>query len=728
MSLGLDLVGIGVSLGQSEDTDRWEAAIHAGEAITPGPAADRLGAAVAQARADAALPQGEQALARVTVEAGTSEALLAAGALLSDRRVEAVLVVASDRVWGAVALVIARHEPDTRRWPQVYATVEAVARQHDEALAAAGTDPAMIDYVEVGPSESLDGLARTWSEATVGARHTALGTSGLPPATVSSLAAVAKAALCLHHLYLPAAPQAEPSLPEGSGFYRPTDSRPWVRTSRRRVRRVCVVALGVVVLAAATTRGDLVSVDWRRVSRTRLLALGGSDHEGLLRELASARAALLAGTALDVVCDQARRTLPAASRRVVLLAGDSAGMVGELDSCLRDLPSAEREGREWRSPAGSCAATRPLGADGKIALVYPGLFSVYLGLGADLTRCFPGLAHWGERSAGLPPDTLAARVVHPRTPIADADGRMRAAAELVADPATVLTAGLVFATGQTEVLRRFLGLRVDGAFGYCLGEIAVRIAVGCWRLTEQEDIVSHLTTMCPQTLVDAKRIVRRAWAAPATTPDENLWSMRLLFADAEEVRGALDDYDRVFLTHVNAPGEVVIAGDPAQCEALVARLGGTALRIGHSAVVHCPLVERERLATELRRPTSPPREPIEVLSTYRYRPTEETDPRRVAAQVADTLAKTVDFPRLVRAAYDRGYRYFVEVGPGDTCTRWITKILGGREHVAVSADRADEPVHLTVATLAARLISHGAPVDSAIFTAAQGDGRALVLR
>ena len=61
---------------------------------------------------------------------------------------------------------------------------------------------------------------------------------------------------------------------------------------------------------------------------------------------------------------------------------------------------------------------------------------------------------------------------------------------------------------------------------------------------------------------------------------------------------------------------------------------------------------------------------------------------------------TIDFPRVIRAAYDAGVRTFIEVGPGNSCSRMIDKILEGRPHLARSlAVAGPDPVAHFLRTL-----------------------------
>ena len=72
------------------------------------------------------------------------------------------------------------------------------------------------------------------------------------------------------------------------------------------------------------------------------------------------------------------------------------------------------------------------------------------------------------------------------------------------------------------------------------------------------------------------------------------------------------------------------------------------------------------------------------------------------------------FPRSSNAHIDDGIRFFLEVGPGSSCTRLIGQILRGRPHVAISACRPDrDALAAPILDVLAGLISHRLPVNLA---------------
>jgi 3-hydroxymyristoyl/3-hydroxydecanoyl-(acyl carrier protein) dehydratase len=92
-----------------------------------------------------------------------------------------------------------------------------------------------------------------------------------------------------------------------------------------------------------------------------------------------------------------------------------------------------------------------------------------------------------------------------------------------------------------------------------------------------------------------------------------------------------------------------------------------------------------------------------------YVPTTATAADSILAQALTEL----DFPRVIKRAWDDGIRLFIEPGPGSSCTRMITKILAGSPFVAraLSVDGWDD--YSSTLRLLALLISERADVDLA---------------
>jgi 3-hydroxymyristoyl/3-hydroxydecanoyl-(acyl carrier protein) dehydratase len=169
---------------------------------------------------------------------------------------------------------------------------------------------------------------------------------------------------------------------------------------------------------------------------------------------------------------------------------------------------------------------------------------------------------------------------------------------------------------------------------------------------------------------------------------DDRWINLLVAAPIERVREALRDEKAAFLLTVNAPGLCVVGGAERACERLTRRLGTavTVAPLGYDIAAHAPVLGEAR--DELRRLYH---RTVRADGTARfytgttgrsYVPTSDT----VAETLTTMTLEPVDFAATVRNVWDDGVRLFVEHGPRDLCSRWISATLQDRDHLTVALD------------------------------------------
>ncbi|MFB7719667.1 beta-ketoacyl synthase N-terminal-like domain-containing protein [Nocardia sp. NPDC056100] len=659
---------------------------------------------------------------------------------------------------GAAAVVLTRATDDSALTLDAVATtvngVESIARQIRSTLAHHGLTPEDIGYLELASgldSASLTDLTRLYGDRGADAPGCALA-GHLPlvgdTQQASVLVGVVAAALSLRHRELP---PATPELREIAGTAAEfTDSAlrlldaavPWLGcgVDDRLVAAVHAVdgpRTAHIVLSAAPARPPVETIDWPGATAPVLIPLSADSGPDLAAAALDCLAALDAGVpVIDLARDRitaARPQLDDAARSgletaalserpdaarpgrytAVIVATDSEGARRELNAAIKHLPETIAAERDWTTPSGSYCTARPVGAQGRIAFVYPGAFTAYPGAGRDLFTAFPGLLSEFERDARAPWSEYKHAAVFPSGTLGfDRTALMRHEGELIESIPTMLAIGTNAAVLSTRMLRDALGIRPDGGFGYSLGESSMLFAMDVWDAAVRDDAALNRSPLFIDQLRGPKRLIRSLWQLPDETPDREVWTTQVLLADAEQVRAALATLDRVYLTHVNTPREVVVAGFPEQVRELIATLGCKAAKAPANHVMHCAAVESERaeFAALNDHPLGAPATGLELLSSFDYATVDMSDRTVISDRIAETLCTTVDFAKLTENAYDRGFRVFIEVGPGATCTRWIGETLGAREHVAVAVDRRGMSVGQSVSAALARLVSHGVDV------------------
>ena len=176
---------------------------------------------------------------------------------------------------------------------------------------------------------------------------------------------------------------------------------------------------------------------------------------------------------------------------------------------------------------------------------------------------------------------------------------------------------------------------------------------------------------------------RKTWLIPDDQPVP--WISGVITSPAEAVRKLVSRKSRAYLLIINTPTQCVIGGDAEQIADVVRQAKASFVPFASPSTVHCPILkEVSRDYVALHRMTTTPPEGVEFYSSAtgeRYGLSRDAAAGAILAQAVDT----VDFPRVIRTAYRDGVRLFLEIGPGNSCTRMIDEILAGQPHWAGAA-------------------------------------------
>jgi PfaB family protein len=692
----LAVVGLAARFGGASRAE-LERALYRGAPL-PAPAAAPAGLAGAladEAIADAGLPDGEP-VACLYLDL-VDDCLGDAAAALATPGLGAVVLVAADRRGQGGALVLRRPDPLGPR-PYAYLRAAPPNPDHAETLAAPhGQAPAHVTReheTSGGRPGRRDGPQRRAAEPADAVP--ALVDTDAP--AVAEIATLVAATLAVHGRYLPGR--------DGG------PARPWF-VAPGAYRRVRPAGSPLVVEEAAPSR---CRPQFAPTSSLDLIPLAADDPETLLADLDTLAAALDREDPAAV----ARRARAAGSARGqarlgVALVGDGRDELAlEIAAARAALPAAAASGREWQTPRGSSFAGSPLGRDAGIAFVYPGAFAAYVGAGRDAWRLFPNLH---DRCAALQPDlggALAAHLLYPRQSAQPSPAELSAGeARLAGEAASVVEAGIALAVLYTMIARDQLGVRPCAAFGYSLGESTMLWALGVWRDAPAASLALRRSPLFHSRVAGPKEAIREHWRDHGLPTPDDLWAAYVVLASAGEVEAALADEPQAYLTMINAPREVVVAGEPRACARVVARLGAEHLRTPFAPTLHAPPISSEAAAFAAinARPVAPA-PGVTFYSAAEYAPL-ALDPIRLPDQLARMAVERFDFARLVERVYADGARVFVELGPGNTCTRLVEANLRGRPHLAVSLDRRGADAQRALFGMAARLHGHRVALDLA---------------
>jgi acyl transferase domain-containing protein len=590
----------------------------------------------------------------------------------------------------------------------VYApAVEGQVRALKAAHAAAGVAPETIELVEahgtgtkVGDAVEAEALVKTFGEAGAGETWCALGSVKGQIGHTKAAAGVAgliKAALALHRKVLPPTVKVEEPIAAGvpgrSPFYVSVEPRPWLPKGDH-PRRAGVSSFGFggsnfhCVLEEASATRESTSWD----GEMQILAFSGEDGRELEKALAAAPDPARDWSAFRRFAGRSRLAFrPNAPARLGLVVGRDADWA-KLKESAKNLISGKAKVAD-----GVFFARGP--AAGRLAFLFPGQGSQYVGMGRNAALHFPEMleelarADEAARKAGLPG---VSERIYP-LPAFDAATKSAHSAALNDTAATQPALGAVEA-GWGRILSERFGLRPDATAGHSFGELTALWSAG--RINR-----------------DALAILSRERGRIVGSQSGGGGGMLAVMAEADRVCQALDEAGiSLTVANRNAPQQVVLAGlgeAIGNAERLFSTKGWGAKRLPVSAAFHSPDVAgavapyREELARGSFGAGACPVYANRTAAAY------PDDPDAARDLLASQLDHGVDFVGMIERMYEDGVRTFVEVGPGTVLTGLVGAILGGRDHAAIAIDaRGNDGVglsHLAAALARAAVLGH--PVD-----------------
>jgi len=544
-------------------------------------------------------------------------------------------------------------------------------------------------------------------------------------AVISGLFSLVKIALCLAKQILPASPiERIPDFPESwkdTPFYFPVNSRSWFMPRHAPPR-----AAGMVENSAVGDYGHVLLVECSGNHKESPVPLENMD---LHLFLVSADDPTTLADPLDrlvqevetspnlyrLACQTYQDHLNRSSARctLALLGHDAQELRREIDFARKGIVKAVETGGEWQTPLGSYFTAEPLGKTGQVAFVYPGAFNTYTGVGRDMFFLFPRVYQLLSALTSDMGRVLRESMLYPRGRAALAQAEIDALdAQLTADAVTMLSSGSTLSVMYTLMLQEYFKLKPGCAFGYSLGETSMLFALRVWANGDKSEAILNASPLFRTRLAGPRDAVREHWGiGRASVEESNLWANFVVMAPAETVLAAIANTQHVYLTHINTPRQVVIGGDPVNCQKIIDTLKAPALRAPFDHVLHCEAMAGE-YPTMVELNTWPiwqnPAIPLYTADGYRPLPIET---QAAARSLARMLCSQLDFTRLIREAYSGGARIFLELGAGSNCARWIDDTLKDQPHASLSVDRKGLDDASAILRALARLASHQVPME-----------------
>ncbi len=638
---------------------------------------------------------------------------------------------------GLGMVVLKRLEDAERDGNRVYATVKSVGvssdgrglgvmapRPEGEVLAlqraydAAGVDPRSVGLIEahgtgtpVGDATEVQALTSVF-----GARGDSLPWCGLGSVKsmighampAAGIAGIIKMALALYHRVLPPTLNVDRPNPklglEASPFYLNTETRPWIHANAETPRRGGVNAFGFgginahALLEEAHAPSDSM-MPWD----SEVVILTGETRDDVLRgarELEE-RAESMGDLELRDLAASVNVPLGEGDARLAIVATDLVDLREKLRVAGSRL--ADPKVARLRDARGIYYADEPLARDRKLAFLFPGEGSQYLGMLSGLCMHFPEVRRRfdfideifrGHKRSYVPSDFIFPRPVFSAEEARAAEARlwqMEGAFE------AVLTADWAL----YELLRS-LGVVPDAMLGHSTGEYAAMRAAGMMKLETDADVVRFARQL--------NDFFYRQGANEAVAPSDLI----ALGADSAAVSEALRATEsEIFLAMDNCPHQSVVVGRRTEMERFlpeVQRRGWIYERLSFDRPYHTPAFEpyseglRDFLSEWIVRP--PTSELYSCASASRF-PDEISECRGLALK---HWTSPVEFRKTIEKMHDDGIRIFVEVGPRGNLSAFVDDTLRGRPHLAVPVDSFGRSGITQLNHFAGLLAVHGVPM------------------
>lgn len=646
---------------------------------------------------------------------------------------------------GAGAVVLKRHDTALNNNKRIYAVIDGIsigqspsmavdsntiAQVCQQAFQQAGIEPTKVNYLEVCASgisaedeAEINGILQAYPQVGDGL-HCAIGSvkSNIGHTFVASgIASLIKTALSIYHRYIPGTPNwsgvKTPQVWEGSPFYVATESRPWFLQKEVKSRISAINSIGCdgsfahVILSEETQQPERIS-KYLESRPLHLLPIAADDQSSLLAALDHLQQTIENDDALKNIASQTFVKFQQHSQpkyTLSLTGRNQKELIKEINSAKKGVTNAFENGKDWQTPIGSYFTPKPLGKDGEIAFVYPAAVNTYLGIGRSLFRLFPKvlddviIKSLDERAADVE------KLVFPRS-LSKLSTRQLEILEkkLLDDSLAMFEAEVLFTRLISTIITDDFQIKPKYIFGYSLGETSMMVAQGVWSNFYEVSHTFNSSALFGDRLSGSKNAVREYWGLPTTvtTPENKLWSNYVLMASPEQVKECLKNETRVYLTQINTPEEVLIAGEPAACERVIKTLGCNSFPAPFDHVIHCQAMQSE--SQELEKLYTIPAQKIPGIKFYSAAEYQsiELDSQQIAHNIATGLCQQLDFPRLVNRVYADGAKIFIEAGAGGICSRWIDKNLGNQEHLTVSLNRRGTDDHSSLIKALAKLLSH----------------------
>lgn len=594
---------------------------------------------------------------------------------------------------GLGAVVLKRLDDAERDNDQIYAVIRGIGSSSDgkgnaiyapsssgqakcikDAYAQANVSPDTIQMVEahgtgtaVGDAVEATALSAVYQEAkddeswcAVGSVKSMIGHTK----AAAGAASLIKCALSLKHQTLPPTIKIDEPLellnPGAAPIYVNTVKRPWV-TDVEQPRRAAMSSFGFGGSNFHCVLEEYESVQAKTQwdDQVLLFAFSADDAQGLNKQL-DELAKQTSWKGLRKLAAESREAFNASHvQRLCLVAEKDKADVQELAQQAKQVISGDKE---LQTLNGIAYARKNI--EGKLAVLFPGQGSQYVGMQRDLACYFPEFMQ-ALQDVNQACSKRLSDVIYP-IPVFDKQAQDEQEEYLRqtqhAQPA-IGTASVA----SYKLLQSF-GLNADAVAGHSYGELVALYAAG--KISEQ----------------DLYRLSQKRGELMGQGEGDR-GSMLAVVASRETVEGILQENNlQLIIANHNAPEQVVVSGDTAQIEECAKLCKAQKLRAVklpvaaafHSEYVADAVPEFAEFINNINYNESTTS--VFANTTAGLYPEDTASSKEL---LANQLANPVRFVEQIQAMYDDGARVFLEAGPHNRLSGLVKQILKDKNDILV---------------------------------------------
>jgi acyl transferase domain-containing protein/phosphopantetheinyl transferase len=604
--------------------------------------------------------------------------------------------------------------------PRLEGEVLAIKRAYEQT----GIDPGTIELIEahgtgipLGDKTEIEALRRVMGDRQKAYPSVALGSVKsmighcIPAAAAAS---VIKTAMALHTKILPPtlceAVNRELGL-ERTPFYLNTEPAPWIHSGPN-PRRAAVNAFGfgginthMILEEAPGTRSGVhpgAAFGFRPRESAHLVVLSAGTRPALMSEIRETLDQLAGMTELGVVAAKCWRRQANGVQRLAVIASSVADLEEKLGQVLEKL--ADPNVHRLQARRGLYFSDQPI--IGKVAFLFPGENSQYVGMLKDLAVAFPVVRDWfdflDEMFAGEREVPHRLLIFPPDNSLTDDQRQelLRTLWKVDAGSESVFCADQALFALLTS-----FKITPDFLVGHSTGENAAIVASGLpgFTRTELQAFIRSMNGIYAGLENDGsipKGVLLSVGAVSRHTFEEIL----------KESRGD------VHFTMDNCPNQAILFGPDASIKPIeeeLTRIGGVCVRLPLAWAYHTPHIAPlakafGRLFQE--RSLRAVKPVLYSCSSAGPFPAE----RDAFVQLAvEQYVSRVRFTETIERLYSDGARIFIEVGPSGNLTAFVRDILGERSHLAVASNVRKQDGITQLSTLLAQLFVNHVSLDLA---------------